>query len=328
MAARRPRSEKKILSKQEVSSRKKALAVRRVEGTGVGHRALVGVATPRPVVPGPGCPPDRARDPLAPRTAHNGAGPGGARAGGAPGRLPRASPPRPSPWPGSTSPASCWSAGARSGAGRRCSRRWCCWWRPACWSSSAWGRRACTRATRRAARWASRCLGLARGPLRGAGDGHRRLRRWRSPRCWSRPSSRCSARWRRWATCSASAASRTRAALVALWAAQKKSCGGEGRVARRREAGGGGVPRPARGGRGGAEPGRGGGHGGRGGGRGGGPADPRVREPGARALEGGAEPRRCSPAPTRSGPASSARREAPRPRPRGSDGRVISSRRS
>ena len=44
MAARRPRPEKKILSKQEVSSRKKALAVRRVEGTGVGHRALVGVA--------------------------------------------------------------------------------------------------------------------------------------------------------------------------------------------------------------------------------------------------------------------------------------------
>jgi S-DNA-T family DNA segregation ATPase FtsK/SpoIIIE len=76
MAARRPRSEKKILSKQEVSSRKKALAVRRVEGTGVGHRALVGVAILAlsslalvALLTDPG--------PLAPRTAHNGAGPVG-----------------------------------------------------------------------------------------------------------------------------------------------------------------------------------------------------------------------------------------------------------
>ena len=76
MAARRPRSEKKILSKQEVSSRKKALAVRRVEGTGVGHRALVGVAILAlsslalvALLTEPG--------PLAPRTAHNGAGPVG-----------------------------------------------------------------------------------------------------------------------------------------------------------------------------------------------------------------------------------------------------------
>ncbi|MGZ3479010.1 MAG: DNA translocase FtsK 4TM domain-containing protein, partial [Myxococcaceae bacterium] len=76
MAARRPRSEKKILSKQEVSSRKKALAVRRVEGTGVGHRALVGVALLAlsslalvALLTDPG--------PAAPRTAHNGAGPVG-----------------------------------------------------------------------------------------------------------------------------------------------------------------------------------------------------------------------------------------------------------
>src|SRR5262244_1455714 len=76
MAARRPRPEKKILSKQEVSSRKKALAVRRVEGTGVGHRALVGVAILAlsslalvALLTEPG--------PFAPRTAHNGAGPVG-----------------------------------------------------------------------------------------------------------------------------------------------------------------------------------------------------------------------------------------------------------
>ena len=78
MAARRPRPEKKVLSKQEVSSRKKALAVRRVEGTGVGHRALVGVALlalsslalvallTEPGTGGPAC-------------AHNGAGPVGMR---------------------------------------------------------------------------------------------------------------------------------------------------------------------------------------------------------------------------------------------------------
>ncbi|HZJ56083.1 MAG TPA: DNA translocase FtsK 4TM domain-containing protein, partial [Myxococcaceae bacterium] len=76
MAARRPRPEKKILSKQEVASRKKALAVRRVEGTGVGHRALVGVALLAlsslalvALLTEPG--------PAAPRTAHNGAGPVG-----------------------------------------------------------------------------------------------------------------------------------------------------------------------------------------------------------------------------------------------------------
>ncbi len=76
MAARRPRPEKKILSKQEVSSRKKALAVRRVEGTGVGHRALLGVALLAlsclalvALLTEPGS--------AAPRTAHNGAGPVG-----------------------------------------------------------------------------------------------------------------------------------------------------------------------------------------------------------------------------------------------------------
>jgi len=76
MAARRPRPEKKILSKQEVASRKKALAVRRVEGTGVGPRALVGVAILAlsslalvALLTDPG--------PVAPRTAHNGAGPVG-----------------------------------------------------------------------------------------------------------------------------------------------------------------------------------------------------------------------------------------------------------
>ena len=76
MAARRPRSEKKILSQQEVASRKKALAVRRVEGTGVGHRALAGVALLAlsclalvALLTEPG--------PAAPRTAHNGAGPVG-----------------------------------------------------------------------------------------------------------------------------------------------------------------------------------------------------------------------------------------------------------
>ncbi|HET6983269.1 MAG TPA: DNA translocase FtsK 4TM domain-containing protein, partial [Myxococcaceae bacterium] len=76
MAARRARPEKKILSKQEVSSRKKALAVRRVEGSGVGHRALVGVAILAlsslalvALLTEPG--------PFAPRTAHNGAGPVG-----------------------------------------------------------------------------------------------------------------------------------------------------------------------------------------------------------------------------------------------------------
>ena len=76
MAARRPRPEKKILSKQEVSSRKKALAVRRVEGMGVGHRALLGVALLAlsclalvALLTDPGS--------AAPRTAHNGAGPVG-----------------------------------------------------------------------------------------------------------------------------------------------------------------------------------------------------------------------------------------------------------
>ncbi len=76
MAARRARPEKKILSKQEVASRKKALAVRRVEGTGVGHRALLGVGILAlsslalvALLTEPG--------PLAPRTAHNGAGPVG-----------------------------------------------------------------------------------------------------------------------------------------------------------------------------------------------------------------------------------------------------------
>jgi len=76
MAARRPRPEKKVLSKQEVASRKKALAVRRVEGTGVGHRALLGVALLAlsslalvALLTDPG--------PAAPRTAHNGAGPVG-----------------------------------------------------------------------------------------------------------------------------------------------------------------------------------------------------------------------------------------------------------
>src|SRR5215475_6825802 len=76
MAARRPRPEKKILSKQEVASRKKALAVKRVEGTGVGHRALLGVALLAlsslalvALLTDPG--------PAAPRAAHNGAGPVG-----------------------------------------------------------------------------------------------------------------------------------------------------------------------------------------------------------------------------------------------------------
>jgi len=76
MAARRPRPEKKVLSRQEVSSRKKALAVRRVEGTGVGHRALLGVALLAlsslalvALLTDPG--------PVAPRAAHNGAGPVG-----------------------------------------------------------------------------------------------------------------------------------------------------------------------------------------------------------------------------------------------------------
>src|SRR5215813_3258436 len=76
MAARRPRPEKKILSKQEVASRKKALAVKRVEGAGVGHRALLGVALLAlsslalvALLTDPG--------PAAPRTAHNGAGPVG-----------------------------------------------------------------------------------------------------------------------------------------------------------------------------------------------------------------------------------------------------------
>ena len=76
MAARRPRPEKKILSKQEVASRKKALAVRRTEGTGVGRRALLGVFVLAlsslalvALLTEPG--------PLSPRTAHNGAGPVG-----------------------------------------------------------------------------------------------------------------------------------------------------------------------------------------------------------------------------------------------------------
>ena len=78
MAARRPRPEKKILSKQEVASRKKALAVRRTEGTGVGRRALLGVFVLAlsslalvALLTEPG--------PLSPRTAHNGAAPSGSR---------------------------------------------------------------------------------------------------------------------------------------------------------------------------------------------------------------------------------------------------------
>jgi DNA segregation ATPase FtsK/SpoIIIE, S-DNA-T family len=76
MAARRPRPEKKILSKQDVASRRKALAVRRSDGSGVGHRALLGVALLAAsclalvaLLTDPG--------PATARTAHNGAGPVG-----------------------------------------------------------------------------------------------------------------------------------------------------------------------------------------------------------------------------------------------------------
>ncbi len=76
MAARRARPEKKVLSRQEVASRQKALAVRRVEGGGVGPRALLGVALLAlsslalvALLTDPG--------PNAPRTAHNAAGPVG-----------------------------------------------------------------------------------------------------------------------------------------------------------------------------------------------------------------------------------------------------------
>ena len=40
MAAKRARPEKKVLSRQEIASRKKALVTRRVEGGGAGRRRL------------------------------------------------------------------------------------------------------------------------------------------------------------------------------------------------------------------------------------------------------------------------------------------------
>src|SRR5262249_13589191 len=76
MAAKRARPDKKVLTRQEIASRKKALSTRRTEGGGAGRRALLGVAvlalSSLALValltdPGPG----------APRTAHNGAGPVG-----------------------------------------------------------------------------------------------------------------------------------------------------------------------------------------------------------------------------------------------------------
>jgi S-DNA-T family DNA segregation ATPase FtsK/SpoIIIE len=76
MAAKRARPEKKVLSRQEIASRKKALVTRRVEGGGAGRRALVGVALLAlsalalvALLTDPG--------PYAPRTVHNAAGPVG-----------------------------------------------------------------------------------------------------------------------------------------------------------------------------------------------------------------------------------------------------------
>jgi DNA segregation ATPase FtsK/SpoIIIE, S-DNA-T family len=76
MAAKRARPEKKVLSRQEIASRKKALVTRRAEGGGASRRALLGVAllalsalTLVALLTDPG--------PYAPRTVHNAAGPVG-----------------------------------------------------------------------------------------------------------------------------------------------------------------------------------------------------------------------------------------------------------
>ena len=76
MAAKRARPEKKVLTRQEISSRKKALSTRRTEGGGAGRRALLGVALLAlsslalvALLTDPG--------PMAPRGTHNGAGPVG-----------------------------------------------------------------------------------------------------------------------------------------------------------------------------------------------------------------------------------------------------------
>jgi S-DNA-T family DNA segregation ATPase FtsK/SpoIIIE len=76
MAAKRARPEKKVLSRQEIASRKKALVTRRVEGGGAGRRALLGVGLLAlsalalvALLTDPG--------PYAPRTVHNAAGPVG-----------------------------------------------------------------------------------------------------------------------------------------------------------------------------------------------------------------------------------------------------------
>jgi DNA segregation ATPase FtsK/SpoIIIE, S-DNA-T family len=76
MASKRARPEKKVLSRQEIASRKKALVTRRVEGGGAGRRALLGVALLAlsalalvALLTDPG--------PYAPRTVHNAAGPVG-----------------------------------------------------------------------------------------------------------------------------------------------------------------------------------------------------------------------------------------------------------
>jgi DNA segregation ATPase FtsK/SpoIIIE, S-DNA-T family len=76
MAAKRARPEKKVLTRQEITSRKKALSTRRTEGGGAGRRALLGVALLAlsslalvALLTDPG--------PMALRGAHNGAGPVG-----------------------------------------------------------------------------------------------------------------------------------------------------------------------------------------------------------------------------------------------------------
>jgi DNA segregation ATPase FtsK/SpoIIIE, S-DNA-T family len=76
MAAKRARPEKKVLTRQEIASRKKALSTRRTEGGGAGRRALLGVALLAlsslalvALLTDPG--------PMALRGAHNGAGPVG-----------------------------------------------------------------------------------------------------------------------------------------------------------------------------------------------------------------------------------------------------------
>ena len=198
MAAKRARPDKKVLSRQEIASRKKALSTRRTEGGGAGRRALLGVAL-------------LALSSLALVALLTDPGPralrGGSQRGGAGGTRPRRA-----AWratrsvrrghsaggglhrrrpPGGRPGQAPLAAGGLRGHAPRCDLRG----RPArpgdaehripgCRPEAPWGWRS------RRGWWTSSTSGE---PPSWSG-------RWRSPLCWWRPSSRCCAAWWRWGT--------------------------------------------------------------------------------------------------------------------------------